>query len=135
MNYEELCKYVFSEERVDWNLRSLKNRRKPLVLARHISIYLGNWFFPMMTDDDLIKPFNQDRCTTFHAIKNIKNLLFSDKDLRRRIDKYLRILGRELRAGELVKDTHNDIERSIECMHVVAQTYCELTGYKLVKNL
>ena len=63
-----------------------------------------------------------------------KNLLFSDKELRRRVDKYLRIIGRQLRAGEIVKDTNTDIARAIESMHVVAETYCQLTGMKLIKN-
>jgi chromosomal replication initiation ATPase DnaA len=89
MTYEDICRYVFQREIVDWSLRTYKRRHRQLVQARQISIFLGNWFFPKMSDNDLAEPFAQDRCTALHAIKTIKGYLQYDKDFRDKMDNYL----------------------------------------------
>jgi len=95
MNYLDICKYVFSEERVHWDMRTFKGRRRQLVQAKQISVYLGNWFFPQLSNDELAEPFDQDRSTMNHSIKKIKGYLQYDKNFRARIDKYLTIIRGE----------------------------------------
>ena len=89
MEYLDLCKAVFRKEVVDWEIRKLESRKRQLVQARQISMYLGNWFWPHLTGDQLAEPFAKDRCTAMHAIKTMKNLMFSDRALRERIDRYV----------------------------------------------
>jgi hypothetical protein len=142
MTYEELCKYVFSEERVAWELRTLNDRKRPLVMARQISIYLGNWFFTELTNKELSGIFNKDHASTNHAIKTIKALLFSDKNLRIRMDKYLMILRNRIKEDDQNKvvelmqnqSARDKLLETIESMELVAKVYCDLTGFKLIKN-
>ena len=104
MTYLEICKYVFSEERVLWDMRTFKGRRRQLVQAKQISVYLGNWFFPQLSNSELAEPFDQDRSTVNHSIQVIKGYLQYDKNIRTRIDKYLTII-----RGENVIPENEDI--------------------------
>jgi hypothetical protein len=142
MEYIELCKYVFSEERVDWELHAIEDRKRQLVVARQISMYLGDWFFPQLSYKELAGIFGKDHSTCSHALKTIKELLFSDKSLRFRMDKYLKIIHDKIKNDEqsqVVQLMQNENAReklleTIESMELVARVYCDLTGLKLVKN-
>jgi hypothetical protein len=142
MTYEELCKYVFSEERVDWELHAIEDRKRQLVVARQISMYLGDWFFPQIPYVQLAGIFEKDHATCSHALKTIKALLFSDKSLRFRIDKYLKVIREKIKNEEqnqvvVLMQNENAREKlleTIESMELVARVYCDLAGLKLVKN-
>lgn len=96
MNYEEICKYVFREQRIDWELHNIKSRKREIVDARYISMYLGNWFFPKMSADEATFIFGIDRTNFYAGLRCIKKLLFSDKQMRTDIDKYLAYISRKI---------------------------------------
>lgn len=136
MNYESICRYVFSNEVVDWNLHDIKERKRQLVLARQISIYLGNWFYPKMTWRELAAIFKQDRVTAMHSKKQITNLLYSDKDLRRRVDRYLNEIRKRIdEANEVpvVKVPEPDI-MDLAQMEIIAKIYADITGQVICKK-
>ena len=143
MEYLDICKYVFSEEVVDWELHTLESRKRQLVLARQISIYLGNWFYPTITDRELAAVFNKDHATASHAIKTIKQLLFSDKALRLRMDKYLRIVREKIKADQQKevlkaareKSIREKLLETIDSMELIAKVYCDITGKELTNKL
>jgi hypothetical protein len=142
MTYEEIAKYIFSEERVDWELHKLKDRHRQLVLARQIAIYIAHWFYPAITNRELGEIFGQDHANANHSIKSVSNLLFSDKELRSRVDKYLIILREKIRNEnqELIQSQMNDekfkkkLTDAIDQMEMIAKVYADMTGMKLIKN-
>jgi uncharacterized protein (DUF934 family) len=104
-------------------------------------MYLGNWFWPNLTDRELEKPFELKHASAWHAIKHIKALLFSDKELRIRIDKYLKIIRDQIKNDDQSKvvllmqneNARDKLLETIDSMELVAKVYCDLTGMKLVK--
>ena len=84
-----MCKYIFSREIVDWEIRQIKTKKSKIVQARQASIYLGNWFLPYLSYDELGLPFKKNRCNVYYSLKTMKNLLYSDKAMRKKIDNYL----------------------------------------------
>lgn len=140
MEYIDICKYVFSEEVVDWELHAMKCRIRQLVLARQISIYLGNWFYPNITDEKLAAMFNQDHSNAQHSISTIKKLLFSDKALRAKMDKYLRVIRERINKekNEVAVKSLQEMEvkatmlTTIENMELIVKAYCDITGKELV---
>jgi len=109
MTYEDICKDVFRHELVDWNLRKYKRKYRQLAQAKQISIYLGNWFFPKLSDIELGEPFATSRSNTYHAIKTIKGYLQHDKAFRVKIDKYLNRLGAIRKTYREVSSPEEDI--------------------------
>jgi len=150
MKYEDLCKYVFSEERVDWNLHNIKCKKREVVTARHICIYLGDWFFKGMTWEQLTEPFNQTHANGLSAKKRIVKLMASEGDLKRRINKYLVILRGRMDTSDRTtllntNPNYKDVEKSImlesidvklnvaiENMKSIAEIYCEIRNMKLI---
>lgn len=139
MNYEALCKYVFSEEIVDWELHKFKSKKRQLVMARYMSIYLGNWFFPKMNGTELVKIFGLSRPCGVHAMQLIRDLSLNDKDIRKKLDKYLIVIRRQLdRENELLSLPLDSLQdkfiASIEIMEPVVRFYCDLTNSQIVKR-
>jgi hypothetical protein len=143
MTYEELCKYVFSEERVDWELHAFKSRKRQLVQARQISIYLANWFWPKRyTNVELTKIFGQDHSSAQSSFKTVSKLLFSDKQYRTNMDKYLHVI-RDRIKNEVIEQNERLIQEetvrkklldTIDSMEIIARVYCDIKGMKLIKN-
>jgi hypothetical protein len=109
MEYKELSKWVFAMERVDWELHSFKSRKRELVQARQISIYLANWFWPRMTDKELTELFSQSHSLAHSALKHVKALLFSEPSFRKTIDCYLFILDEKMKNETPVEIKIKDI--------------------------
>jgi len=141
MIYSDLCHYVFSEENMAWSDHALKYRKRELVIARQISMYLGRWFFPIHTDKELAEIFNQDHATSQHAFKTVRNLMFSDKEFRCKIDKYLAYIKEEIRKSKeesFLKQMEDEKFReklldTIDSMELIAKVYCDIKGLKLTK--
>jgi hypothetical protein len=144
MNYEMICKYVFANEGVDWLLHDSKKRDRELVFARQLSIYIGNTFFPDETWATLGAIFHRDHATAMHAVKNIKDLMFSDAEIRRKVftySEYFKDLKKNKDEAEMknilaVKDaqTLNAILNVIDKMELVAQIYCQITNNKIIPS-
>lgn len=139
MEYIDICKYIFAEERVDWELHNFKSRRRQLVQARQISMYLGNWFYPNITDKLLAGIFGLDHASAQASFKAVKKLLFSDKAYRANMDKYLmqireRIKKEEAERNEkLLQDEmfRKKLLDTIESMELIAKVYCDIKNKKL----
>ena len=141
MIYLDVCHYVFEQEEIPWIDHDLKYRGRELVIARQISMYLGRWFFPTMTDRERADIFRLDHTTSQHAYKTIRNLMYSDKDLRVRIDKYLVYIKEEIRKSneeKYIKQLEDEKFRekllaTIDSMELIAKVYCDIKGLKLTK--
>lgn len=96
MNYEDLIKYVYKEERIDYELRSLKCRKRPNVQAKQRAMYLGHWFFPLLTWEKIGQPFNQKHDGAIHAYNTVCNLIATDKIYANEMSKYFRAVRRDL---------------------------------------
>jgi hypothetical protein len=92
MTAEDLIKYVFKEERVDYELRASKSRKRELIRARQRSMYLLKHFFPKMSDSEITQPFNKDRCTSIDARATVTNDIATDKKYEAEMSKYIRVL-------------------------------------------
>jgi hypothetical protein len=95
---EDLIKYVFKEERVDYELRASKSRKRELIRARQRSMYLLKHFFPKMSDKEITEPFGKDRCTSIDARDTVSNDIATDKKYEAEMSKYIRVLRGMLNA-------------------------------------
>ena len=135
----EIAQYVFKELSIDWEFHRLKNRKRELITAKYTSIYLINWFYPKKLNE-CVELFGIDRCTLIHAIKSIKDLLFSDKWYRRDMDKYLEELRKKINAEEeqvidrMMADerARQSILDTIDKMELIAKVYCEIMNKKMI---
>ena len=135
----EIAKYIFKEQSMDWEFHCIKSRKRELITAKYTSIYLVNWFYPKKLNE-CIDLFGIDRCTIIHAIKQVKNLLFSDKWFRKDMDKYMNDLREKINAEEKnVIDRMMEDERAkqsildtIDKMELIAKVYCEIMNKKIV---
>ncbi|MFA5715037.1 MAG: hypothetical protein WC998_04825 [Candidatus Paceibacterota bacterium] len=92
MEPEDLIKYVFSEERIDYELRFLKSRKRELVQARQRSIYLLHLFFPKMTWDSIAEPFGQKHDGSLHAYTQVTNYIATEKKYEQEMAKYITVI-------------------------------------------
>lgn len=138
MEYIDMCKYIFNEEKIDWELHNSKSRKKELVEARYISIYLGNYFYPKLKQRDLGIVFDKCREDAWHAIKQIGSLLITDKELKAKVDKYIMYISIEIQIHNinttLVETSKNKLLDVLDKMEEVVKLYCKLTNTKLIKN-
>ena len=143
MNYELICKYVFASEGVDWLLHDSKKRDRELVFARQLSMYLGNQFYPKETWKNLASIFGKDHATAMTSVEVVKNLMFSNADIRRKVFTYcgyFKELKKNKDEAEMknilaVKDaqTLNSLLEVIDKMELVAKIYCQITNNKIVQ--
>lgn len=144
MNYEDICRYIFQSEGIDWLQHDSKKRDRSLVEARYISIFLGNWFYPGITWSELGRIFGKDHATAMHSIKCIKDLMFSNKDFRLRMCGYIEHIKSTIAIRDKIEmqsilaikntDTLNTLISVIDKMELVAKIYCEITNQKIIKN-
>lgn len=144
MTYEEICIYVFLNEKVGWELRDSKKRDRELVTARQICVYLGNSFFPKMSWSALARPFSKDHATAMHAAAVVKDLMFGDIAFRQKIFTYSNYISeqekerieKELKAILKLKDeeTLRKLLSVVDKMELVAKIYCEITNQKIIKT-
>ena len=92
MKPEDLIKYVFREERVDYGLRDSKSRKRKLIRARQRSMYLLKHFFPKMNDSEITEYFKKDRCTSIDARDTVANDIATNKQYSDEMSKYIRVL-------------------------------------------
>jgi hypothetical protein len=140
MKYEDLAKYVFAMERVDWELHNYKSRKRELVQARQMSIYLANWFWPLMNEKELVSIFEQSRSLAYNSLKSIKSQLYSDKNFRPKIEMYIRHIRAKIEAEEKAEHINtinlalsDVLADSIERMEIIAKAYCDIKGLTLTK--
>jgi hypothetical protein len=120
------------------------SRRRTVVLARQISMYLGNKFYPLITWADLAKPFNKDHATAMTSVKAINNLIETNKQFREKITKYsntihLSIAGNAeiVEVEELTEHVgfiNTNLGSLVLKMRIIALAYCELTNQKIISN-
>jgi len=143
MDYETIAKYVFANEHVPWELHDSKKRDRELVISRQISIYIQNSLHPEDTWVALGSMFKKDHATAMHAVKNIKDLMFSDVELRARILVYSQYINdqEKIRKETEIKnilafknvETLNTLLAMIDKMELIAKVYCDITNSKIVK--
>ncbi len=88
----DIIRFVFKEERVDYELRASKSRKRELIRARQRSMYLLKHFFPKMSDSEITQPFNKDRCTSIDARATVANDIATNKQYSDEMSKYIRVL-------------------------------------------
>jgi len=92
MKPEDVVKYVFSEERQDYQSRALKCRKAELVQARQRSMYLVKYFFPQMKWELVGNLFDQKHDGAIHAYNQVTNFIATEKAYQERMAKYISVL-------------------------------------------
>jgi hypothetical protein len=144
MTYEEICKYVFESEKVDWILATSKKRDAELIAARQMSIYFGNLFYPRMTWSELGKIFCKDHATAMHSVKAINNAIDTNKQMRDKVKRYsdkihLSIAGsvETVEVEQLTEHVgfiNKNLDTLLSKMKIIAHAYCNLTDQKIISN-
>lgn len=144
MTYEEISKFVFNREIIDWEQRDSKKRDRPLVEARQTSIFLGNWFYPKITWAELGKMFSRDHATAMHSVRAVKNEMATNKSYRIKVHGYINeinartVESREAEIDGLLKikdvDTLKSLLDTISQMELVAKVYCKITNQKIIND-
>ena len=140
MNYEQICQYIFDREIILWDYRDSKKRDRNLVEARQICIYIGNWFIPVLTWSALALPFGKDHATAMHAVKHIRELMYSDKVFGEKVLEYMKYVREQnkIEAKEQAEKLYEDRDKIeklydlIDKMELVAKVYCDITNKKMI---
>jgi len=92
MKADDVIKYVFEEERQDYQARLMKCRKAGLVQARQISMYLIKYFFRDMTWDEVGICLGQKHDGAIHAYNKVSNYIATEKLYEKRISKYIQVI-------------------------------------------
>lgn len=142
MEYIDICKWVFDKEGQDWENHNPKVRERDKAITRHISIYLGHWFIPRLTNQELADMFGKNHATPQNSFKQVRNLMYSDKDFRLKMDTYIRELNEIFKAEDIEKNKkileeeniRKKLLETISSMEIIARVYCDLKGLKLIEK-
>ncbi len=145
MEYVDICKYVFLQERVPWNVRELRDQHRQCSQARQICYFLGDWFYPRLKYADMAKMFAQNPSNVGPAIKAVKRVMEYDEVFAMRVGRYTNYIRSQInlinfgKTTELIKSTPEEIETHlkgfIESIEPVVRLYCEATGMQLTKKV
>lgn len=89
MKPEDIIKFIFEHEQVDYELRAYKSRKGKLVQARQRSMYLVKHFFPLMTWDEVGSLFGQKHDGAIHAYNKVSSYIATEKMYSREIANYI----------------------------------------------
>jgi hypothetical protein len=92
MTQDDLIKYVFREERQDYEARFLKCRKIPFVQAKQRSMWLLNHFFPKMSGNQIGAYFGQKHDSFIHSRDVVTNFIATEKKYAAEMSKYIRVL-------------------------------------------
>jgi hypothetical protein len=140
MTYEDICKYVFEQSNIEWEIKDSRKRDRELVDARQISMYLGNWFYPILTWSALSKPFGRDHATAMSAVSHVRDIMFSDKIFRAKVIDYLNYITEQNKIDmeDQVRQFAEDQNKFgkaidfIDKMEIIAKVYCDIMGKKII---
>lgn len=117
MKPEELIKIVFKEERVDFELVKINSQRGVLIQARQRSAYLLHYFFPLMTNGEIMEYFGYSQPSTIiHCYKKVTNYIATEKKYEREMTKLIKLIRskmerenkyRVLSSGVILFKMHN----------------------------
>lgn len=79
---ENISKYVCEYLQVDARLLMVRNRRKEIVVARQICMYLMRQFTKNLTVTKIGEYFNKDHTTVLYSIESVENISKYDTDFR-----------------------------------------------------
>ena len=100
MKPDELVKFVFAQEGVDYNLRDLKLRNQEIVQARYKSMYLLHHFFPELRQREIAGIFKKDHGTVIHAYKTITNEIATNDNYSHIISNYIHQIRDMIKKGK-----------------------------------
>ena len=106
MTYDQICKYIFEQQGLDFDKSSNKCRERNLVDTRYMCIYLGRRF-TRLSLRRLSGVFGKDHATGLHGIRKVKELYETDRIYR---DNF-RVYFEHFEAIELA-EKNPDYERS-----------------------
>jgi hypothetical protein len=92
MKPDELIKYIFEEERQDYQARTLKCRKAGLVQARQRAMYLLKFFYPQMIWEEIGQMFGQKHDGAIHAYTKVTNYIATEKRYEKEMAKYIAVL-------------------------------------------
>jgi hypothetical protein len=92
MKPEEIIKYIFDEERQDYQSRLMKCRKAGLVQARQRSMYLIKFFYPQTTWDEVGICLGQKHDGAIHAYNKVTNYIATEKKYEREMSKYITVI-------------------------------------------
>lgn len=85
--YERVTRLVCQHLEVPFKELFKKNRKREVCLARHISMYIIRTHYPTVTLVSLGNYFcGRDHTSVVHGVQVIKNLMWSDPELKRKVE-------------------------------------------------
>ena len=78
--YDEIIEIVCRYYGHTYDQVNQKNRKKELVMTRHICMFMGSTY-TKLSEVNIGKKFNKDRTTVIHSCKVVNNLIETDKKI------------------------------------------------------
>lgn len=104
MEPNEIIKYIFAEERQDYQARLLKCRKRELIQAKQRSMYLIKHFNPHLRWEDVGAYFGQKHDGAIHAYNKVTNYIATEPKYSNEIARYITIIRGKINRGMKVKN-------------------------------
>lgn len=140
MTYLEMCRYIVAKEGYNWkefvSFNSL--RKEELVEVRQICFYFGWKYFKSLSYSKMGSVFGKDHATVMYAIRTAQRDIKVEGSFKRKITAYDKKISEILSTYRLKDDEQSEeilknLMTSIDQMRIIADAYCKITGYKIVK--
>lgn len=137
MTYDQLIRYIFSQENQVYEARKMKWRNRQFLEAKHISMTLGEWFFNL-SNSQTTNPFGNDHSTFNHTKKTVQDLRDTDKHFAAKYDRYLNEIRNMINIENAIKEGKCNTESSIvtrQYNNTTLQLESTVTGYILRSSI
>ena len=139
MTYEEMCRYIVAKEGFIWEefIRSNKKRDQEYTRTRQLCFYFAYVFFKNITYREAGAIFGKDHATALYAVSVVEDLVKYNVEFRKKIAAYHSVLTNSVYSN-WPSDTNEaeqiviNVQETMERMKKIAETYCKLTGKRLV---
>jgi len=85
MKYHDMITMVFEAEGLD---PSDLSRKGNLPITRYMCFKIGKTNHPYLSLEQIGRPFGLDHATVLHGIKTLDDLMFSDRSIRAKYNRY-----------------------------------------------
>ena len=112
------------------------SRKQELAQTRQICFYFGYVFFKSTSYREMAEVFKKDHSTVTHSVSVVQHDMKVNGVFKRKIEAYHERIEKALRNSNLPVDQADkildDTNRTISSMRIIAETYCRLTGKRMV---
>jgi len=143
MKPEDIIKYVFEEEGVDFQLLKIPSRKFEMVQARQRAAYLVHYFYPFLTLSAIRDLLLYDsHATVLNCFKKVTNFIATEKKYEREMAKYITVIRKKIeRANKFtITDTAVKYKMKNKRLYLMKADggfilhVCKLDGREVVKQ-